>query len=238
MSTEEIPAATTRRYGRAVFLSTTAAGLSALVWADPLWRILSPATNVLPSALRRELPTGGWRIYTVAPTMPVFHPAHWRLEVYGQVERPISLSYDNLRRLPHAEQTSDFHCVTGWTVRNVRWGGVRLSHLLELVRPKRTARALWFVSAEDPYMDSLTLEQASLPDAMLAYDMDGTPLSRAHGAPLRMVIPEMYGYKNTKWVSKIIVSDTAVDGYWEQRGYDRDAWVGHSNKRRFGRPQG
>ncbi len=52
---------------------------------------------------------------------------------------------------------------------------------------------------------------------MLAYDMDGQPLSRAHGAPLRMVIPEMYGYKNTKWVNKIVVSDTAIDGYWEQR---------------------
>ena len=65
---------------------------------------------------------------------------------------------------------------------------------------------------------------------MLAYEMDGKPLNREHGAPVRVVIPDMYGYKNVKWVERIeLVADAASLGYWEQRGYDRDAWVGRSN---------
>jgi DMSO/TMAO reductase YedYZ molybdopterin-dependent catalytic subunit len=64
---------------------------------------------------------------------------------------------------------------------------------------------------------------------MLAYEMDGKPLSRAHGAPVRVVIPEMYGYKNTKWVEEIVAAPKAIQGYWERNGYDVDAWVGRSN---------
>ena len=93
------------------------------------------------------------------------------------------------------------------------------------------AHALRFISAERPYEDSLTLGQASLADAMLAYEMDGRPLEREHGAPARVVIPEMYGYKNVKWVERIEVVAKAVDGFWERLGYDRNAWVGHSNGR-------
>jgi len=59
--------------------------------------------------------------------------------------------------------------------------------------------------------------------------MDGEPLTRPHGAPTRLVIPQMYGYKNVKWVERIVVLDREVDGYWEERGYDRNAWVGRSN---------
>ena len=75
----------------------------------------------------------------------------------------------------------------------------------------------------------LTLEQAYLDDAMLAYEMDGKPLRREPRAPVRVVIPEMYGYKNVKWVERIVVARRAQLGYWEQRGYDVDAWVGRSN---------
>jgi DMSO/TMAO reductase YedYZ molybdopterin-dependent catalytic subunit len=206
-----------------------AGGLSSLVWARPFWRFVSPATDVLPASVRQVLPAGGWRIYTVAATMPVFNPATWRLKIDGLVERPLELTYADLRALPRAEQVSDFHCVTGWSVKNVHWGGVRFRDLLAAAKPLPAAKALAFVSAEQPYVDSLTLEQAYLKDAMLAYEMDGQPLPRPHGAPARVVIPEMYGYKNTKWVERIVVTNRPVDGYWELRGYDRNAWVGHSN---------
>jgi DMSO/TMAO reductase YedYZ molybdopterin-dependent catalytic subunit len=203
--------------------------VSSLYWAQPFWRLINPVTDILPSPLRSALPRGGWRIYTIAATMPVFRPKTWRLRIHGLVDNPLELSHSELRALPRAEQVSDFHCVTGWTVRDVRWGGVRFADLLAAAKPHREAKALWFVSAEEPYLDSLTLEQALLPDAMLAYEMDGEPLARAHGAPTRVVIPDMYGYKNTKWVHEIVVGDRVIDGYWEQRGYDRDAWVGRSN---------
>ena len=228
MSIEPIPDSALRPYGRRAFLAVVAGGLSSLFWARPLWRLLSPATELLPSQVRSVLPSG-WRIYTVAATMPVFDPKRWRLRIDGLVARPLTLSYEQLRALPRAEQTSDFHCVTGWSVKNVHWAGVRFHDLLAAAGPQPSAGALTFVSAERPYVDSLTLEEAYLKEAMLAYEMDGKPLSRPHGAPMRVVIPEMYGYKNVKWVERIVVTDRPLDGYWELRGYDRDAWVGHSN---------
>ena len=218
-----------RPYGRRTFLAVTAAGLSSLVWAEPAWRLVSGAARPLQDALPAGIVPSGWRIYTVASSMPRFDPATWRLRVEGEVASPLSLSYDELRRLPRAEQVSTFHCVTGWSVKNVHWAGVRFSDVLAAAQPSAAAHALTFVSAEQPYTDSLTLEQARLGDTMLAYEMDGKPLSRAHGAPVRVVIPEMYGYKNVKWVERIVVSANADAGYWEQRGYDVDAWVGKSN---------
>jgi DMSO/TMAO reductase YedYZ molybdopterin-dependent catalytic subunit len=222
-----------RPYGRRAFLGLVAGGLSALFWAQPAWHrareVLRTAGSILPSELADLVPSRGWRIYTVASTMPVFDAAKWRLRIDGLVERPLTISYEELLALPHAEQVSTFHCVTGWTVEGVHWKGVRFRDLLAPAEPRPEARALRFVSAEKPYQDSLTLEQALLPDAMLAYEMDGQSLTRPHGAPVRVVLPEMYGYKNVKWVNRIELTAKAVDGYWEGLGYDRDAWVGHSN---------
>jgi DMSO/TMAO reductase YedYZ molybdopterin-dependent catalytic subunit len=215
-----------KRYGRGAFLGITGLGLSSLFWGKPVWdALVHPLTEALPPALQPS----GWRIYTVASTMPTFDRAAWRLRIEGLVDRPQTLSYDELRALPRAEQTSTFHCVTGWSVHNVRWAGVRFRDLLAGARPHASASVLQFVSAEQPYVDTLTLEQALLHDAMLAYEMDGKPLAREHGAPVRVVIPEMYGYKNVKWVERIVVGDQVEPGYWEQRGYDVDAWVGSSN---------
>jgi len=221
-----------RPYGRRAFLGMLLGGASALFWARPVWHgiegVLSPAADLLPSQVRSIVPSG-WRIYTVADTMPTFDPASWRLRIDGLVERPLTLTYEDLRAMPQARQVTDFHCVTGWSVGHVRWGGVRIRHLLARAKPRAEAGGLAFVSAERPYVDSLTLRQAYLSDVMLAYDMDGQRLRQEHGAPVRLVIPEMYGYKNVKWVERITVTRAPIDGYWEQRGYDRNAWVGRSN---------
>jgi DMSO/TMAO reductase YedYZ molybdopterin-dependent catalytic subunit len=217
------------RVGRGVFLATVGAGLSSLVWGKAAWEGVSGAVTPLASGVAPFLPTTGWRIYSVSDHLPVFEPASWRLGVSGLVGRPLSLDHRELRQLPAVEQVSTFHCVTGWTVKNVRWKGVRIAEILARARPHPSARALRFVSAEKPYDDYLTLEQASLHDVLLAYEQDGKPLSRAHGAPLRLVIPEMYGYKNVKWLERIELVPHAGDGYWEALGYDRDAWVGRSN---------
>src|SRR5919201_1151313 len=221
-------AAEPRRYGRAVFLATVAGGLSSLAWGKPVWshlsRAISPAESLVPL-----LPTGGWRIYTVSGSMPSFDRRTWRLEVGGLVEHKLSLSYEDLRALPRASQVSTFHCVTGWSVQNVHWTGVRLKEIFDRAKPSHGANALQFVSAETPYVDYLTMQQASLHDVMLAYEMNGKPLPREHGAPLRLIIPEMYGYKNVKWLNRIDLVPQAESGYWELLGYDRDAWVGGSN---------
>lgn len=229
MARSEEPADEPRAYGRRGFLAVTGLGLSSLVWGESAWRALDGLRQPLMNALPPAIFPNGWRIYTVASTMPRFDPASWRLEIGGLVDRPQSLTYDELRALPRAEQVSTFHCVTGWTVKDVHWAGVRFRDLLRGASPQPTAAALSFVSAEKPYVDTLTLPEAELPDAMLAYEMDGKPLPREHGAPVRVVIPEMYGYKGVKWVERIELVAVAQPGYWEQRGYDTDAWVGHSN---------
>jgi DMSO/TMAO reductase YedYZ molybdopterin-dependent catalytic subunit len=220
-----------RRLGRAGFIGVVGAGVATLFYGKAISGVTSRLTNPLADAtgLTRLVPSGGWRIYTVANTMPSFDPTNWRLTIDGLVEKPLQLSYQQLLALPKAEQLSTFHCVTGWIVNNVRWGGVRFHDLLAAAAPRQQARALHFISAEKPYDDYLDLRQVSLPNVMLAYEMDGKPLRREHGAPVRVVIPEMYGYKNVKWVERIELVVKPGAGYWENLGYDRNAWIGHSN---------
>jgi DMSO/TMAO reductase YedYZ molybdopterin-dependent catalytic subunit len=218
-----------RPYGRRAFLALLAGGASSFLWAPAASNFLSPLTSAFSQALGNILPVGGWRIYTISGSMPVFDPKAWRLEIGGLVRKPASISYEQLLALPRAHQVSTFHCVTGWTVKDVRWSGVRLKHILQLVDPLPEAKAIRFSSAEEPYNDSLTLAQALLPDVMLGLTLDGHPLSRPHGAPARIVIPEMYGYKGVKWLNKMELLPTQPTGYWEGLGYDQNAWVGRSN---------
>jgi DMSO/TMAO reductase YedYZ molybdopterin-dependent catalytic subunit len=218
-----------RRYGRRIFLGTVAAGVTSLYWGKAAWDHVTGVVSPVAAGLAPILPTGGWRIYTISGHMPVFDPATWRLKIGGLVEQPVSLTYDQLRALPRVEQVSNFHCVTGWSVNNVHWAGVRMDHVLGTARPLDSGHALRFTSMEVPYVDYLTMRQASLRDVLLAYEMDGKPLPREHGAPVRLVIPEMYGYKNVKWLQGIDVVPQLEPGYWENLGYDQDAWVGRSN---------
>lgn len=215
-----------RTIGRAAFLGLLGLGAAGLVGGR---RLLEAAGRVLPDGVSAVVPTSGWRIYTVAARMPDIPPAAYRLRVAGEVERPRTYTLDGLLALGRAEQVSDFHCVTGWSVEDVRWAGVRLGDLLADVRPLPHGRFLRFVSAEAPYDDWLTLEQGLLPDVLLAAELDGRPLPRPHGAPVRLVVPRMYGYKSVKWVTRIEVRSDLGRGYWEQRGYDADAWVGGSS---------
>ncbi|MGH2668292.1 MAG: molybdopterin-dependent oxidoreductase, partial [bacterium] len=134
-----------RPYGRRAFLGVVAVGLSSLVWGESAWRALSSALNPVAARLPGldGLPSlaGGWRIYNVNPPMPRFDRTTWRLRIEGLVEKPVELSYEELRALPRAEQVSDFHCVTGWSVENVRWTGVRFRDLLAPARPLPSAKA-------------------------------------------------------------------------------------------------
>ena len=214
-----------RLIGRGAFLGLLGAGAIGVFYARG---VTDGVSRLVPGALSAIVPSSGWRIYTIADQMPNIAPSDYRLTVTGQTSGSATLTLDELKALPRTEQVSDFHCVTGWSVSKVNWAGVRLGDLLDHVGG-RAAPALRFVSAEEPYDDWLTRDQALLPDVMLAYEMDGLPLSRPHGAPVRLVMPQMYGYKSVKWVQRIELAGAASDGYWEQRGYDSDAWVGRSN---------
>ena len=215
-----------RLIGRAGFLGLLGAGVAGLFFARDF---TDAAGRVVPKQVSSAVPASGWRIYTIASVMPDIAPVDYRLTVAGLAGKPASFTLADLKSMPRADQVSDFHCVTGWSVDDVHWGGVRLKDVLERVAPAKSVTSLRFVSAEEPYEDSLTLEQALLPDVMLAYEMDHAPISRPHGAPVRLVMPRMYGYKGVKWVTRIELRSDIVPGYWERHGYDTDAWVGDSN---------
>lgn len=170
--------------------------------------------------------TREFRIYTVTPHIPEFDPAAYRLVVDGLVRRPLSLSWDEVRALPEVEERSDFHCVSGWGVADVLWHGFRVAELLRRCEPLPQARYITFYSLDGVYTDSLSLDQATAPGVLLAWRMFGRDLKPPHGRPLRLVVPQMYGYKGVKWVYRLELTERQHVGYWEQRGYPVDAYIG------------
>ncbi len=183
------------------------------------------------TGLTSLLPLGRFRFYTVTGGFPHRDRRAYTLQVHGLVERPLTLSYAQLVNMPSTLLLRDFQCVTGWRVPNVHWTGVRLSDLLDRAGVKPEARALRFVSFDGAYTESLTLEQARRPDVMVAYELQDSPLSSDHGGPVRLYVAPMYGYKSCKWLESIELTADVEPGYWEERGYDVDGWVGRSNGR-------
>ena len=118
----------------------------------------------------------------------------------------------------------DFQCVTGWRVPDVHWEGVKLSDVLDTVGVTPGAVALSFESYDGTDSESLTLDQARLPDVIVAYRMLGAPVTTEHGGPVRLYVAPMFGYKSLKWLSAIHVVDRVIPGYWEENGYPVNGW--------------
>jgi DMSO/TMAO reductase YedYZ molybdopterin-dependent catalytic subunit len=185
-----------------------------------------------PTGLLSLLPLGDtFRFYSVTDGAPTRTATNYRLGVSGLVTNPATYTLRDLQRMPQISLVRDFQCVTGWRVPQVHWRGVRLSHLLDIAAPSSDATAIRFTSFDGTYTESLTLEQARLPDVIVALQMLGGPVSHNHGGPVRLYVAPMYGYKSAKWLSGIELTREVVPGYWEHRGYDIDGFVGKSNGR-------
>jgi DMSO/TMAO reductase YedYZ molybdopterin-dependent catalytic subunit len=222
--------------GRRVVLGMLGLGAAGVVFGDPIQSrvesALRPVTQNDPTGLSSFLPTAGrFRIYSVTRHFPERSREEYRLTVDGMVERPLSLTYDDLLARPQTDLTLDFQCVTGWRVPDVPWTGVRLSELLDEAGVAEGATHLRIWSFDGAYTESLTLDQARRDDVIAAHRMLDGPVSREHGGPVRLYVGPMYGYKSLKWLERIEVVDQLHEGYWEVRGYDVDAWVGRSNGR-------
>ena len=107
----------------------------------------------------------------------------------------------------------------------MHWEGVRLSDLLDSVGLRPEASALSFESYDGADTESLTLDQARLPDVLVAYRMLGAPVTTEHGGPVRLYVAPMFGYKSLKWLSAIRVVDQVEPGFWEQNGYPVNGWA-------------
>jgi DMSO/TMAO reductase YedYZ molybdopterin-dependent catalytic subunit len=157
---------------------------------------------------------------------PDVSPRNWRLELGGLVDRPLSLSLDDLRALPAVEGFATLACIDnpagGDLIGNAFWRGVGLADLLRAAGVRDGAVDVVFTASDD-YVDSISIERAMMPGCMLAYEMNGMPLNSAHGAPLRLIVPGLFGLKNVKWIARIDVAASDVKGYWQRRGWDDTA---------------
>jgi DMSO/TMAO reductase YedYZ molybdopterin-dependent catalytic subunit len=225
----------TTAVGRRVFFGMAGVGAAGILFGSNVQRVIGNVLSPLTAgggALASLIPGGDtFRIYTITGFLPQVAPSQYRLQIGGLVDKPMTLSLADLQSLPRTQLVRPFQCVTGWRVPNVHWEGVQLSHLLDAAGVKPQAKAISFTSFDGAYTESLTLDQALRPDVIVADRMLGGPVTTEHGGPVRMYIAPMYGYKSTKWLSGIQLVDNVMPGYWEQNGYDVDAWVGRSNGR-------
>jgi DMSO/TMAO reductase YedYZ molybdopterin-dependent catalytic subunit len=159
-------------------------------------------------------------------TPPAFNPQRWTLKVVGEVEHPLTLSWEQVLSLPSSTSVSDFHCVTSWSRVDNRWEGVAFRTIAELVHPKPQAG---YVIGEDNqgYTANLPLEALMDDDVLLAYKHDGHDLEAIHGGPLRLVVPKRYGWKSVKWLRTLYFRAQDEPGFWEVRGYSNtaDPWT-------------
>jgi DMSO/TMAO reductase YedYZ molybdopterin-dependent catalytic subunit len=146
----------------------------------------------------------------------------WKLRIHGEVDRPLTLDFRDFMKLPQVEDTCDVHCVTGWTLLDSHWTGVRLKTLLDLAKARERARFVIF-EASAGYTSNIPMTEALKTNVILAHSFSGAPLPRAHGAPVRALVPDRYFYKSAKWVQGLKLTFQDEPGYWERGGYSNSA---------------
>jgi len=173
-----------------------------------------------------ELPVGQtrtakWPVLDlgILPEVPL---EQWELRVDGACAAPFTLRFDELLALEQVDDVSDFHCVTTWSRLGLRWCGVRVSDLLALAEPSTGATHL-MCHGYDEYSTNLALAEALKPDVLLVHRVDGGPLPREHGGPVRMITPQLYAWKGAKWIRRLELMIGDREGFWEERGYSMTA---------------
>ncbi|MCX7771084.1 MAG: molybdopterin-dependent oxidoreductase [Proteobacteria bacterium] len=148
---------------------------------------------------------------------------NWKLTVSGLCKNPRSFDLNFLKSLKKTIQVSRMKCVECWSAK-AKWGGFRAKELFDIVKPKNEAKYLYVYSADD-YYEYIPIEVISHPRTLFVYEMNDAPLPDEHGAPLRLIIPSKYGYKNVKTIIKLEFIEKDGVGYWSQFGYSRDATI-------------
>ncbi len=218
-----------------ILIAASVAGTLGAHWAQGAARRATAVAQTLFARIR-ELPaeiTPNAQFYVVSKNPPGFDPTldvrKWSLEVGGLVARPRRFSYDELRTMPAVDQVQTLECISnevgGDLMSTAKWRGVRLRDVLgQTGGPGSTAVQVAFRCA-DGYSESIPVGEAMNPSTILAYEMNGEPLPTAHGFPLRLLIPGLYGMKNPKWITKIEVVSYDFQGYWEASGWSDEAVV-------------
>ncbi|MCY8423890.1 sulfite oxidase-like oxidoreductase [Bacillus vallismortis] len=170
----------------------------------------------------------------VTTSFPVLHTgnvpyyedmAKWNLQIYGLVDHPMLLSFEDVKAFPQYESKNDIHCVTGWSRLDNVWQGVRARDLAEKAGVKEEAGYV-ILHAEEGWTTNLPLNDFLAETSLLAYAHNGEPLTPEHGFPLRGVFPHLYFWKSAKWLRGIQFTKENHPGFWEQNGYHMrgDPW--------------
>jgi len=155
-------------------------------------------------------------------SVPPVDLARWDFRAWGEVDAPLTLTWDQLHALPRKTQTVDIHCVTRWSKLDTTWEGVPTSAILELARVRPSASHV-VAHCEQGYTTNLPLAVLADDDVILADTYDGKPLEPEHGWPLRLLVPKRYFWKSAKWVRGLEFLDHDERGFWERYGYHNDA---------------
>jgi DMSO/TMAO reductase YedYZ molybdopterin-dependent catalytic subunit len=192
---------------------------------ESLERVLLRHTSMDIPRSSAKLAGNAFPSYFVSQHVPEWDEATrglWRLEVGGLVKTPLKLSLDDLSALPRIGYKLDHFCVEGWTAVATRQG-VRLSDLARLAGVQPQAKYVDFQSFDDDYHESWDIESAMHPQTLIVYAQDGRYLNSAYGAPARVYSPVKIGYKNTKYLTRILFLPERNGGYWSDQGYE---WYG------------
>ncbi len=178
---------------------------------------------------RKRVPPGQY----VTQKWPVLHYSsvprtdlsRWDFSVSGEVEQPLSLSWEEFQALPHASVHTDIHCVTRWSRLDAEFAGVPIRAILERARPSSGARFV-LAHCEQGYTANLPLDVLDDDDVLLADSADGAPLTPEHGWPLRLLVPKRYFWKSAKWLRGLEFLAQDRPGFWERYGYhnEGDPW--------------
>ena len=177
-------------------------------------------------AVAERIPPGQYRTekfpvlhYGSVPTTDL---ATWDFRVFGEVDNPLTLTWDQLKALPRKTVETDIHCVTRWSKLDTVWEGVPIQEILQLAQVRPTARFV-VAHSEQGYTANLPLEVLDDDDVMLADTFGGKPLEAEHGWPLRLLVPKRYFWKSAKWIRglEFIAQDRL--GFWERYGYNNNA---------------
>ncbi len=179
-----------------------------------------------------QIQTTKWPVLHYS-AVPRIDTRHWTLRVFGEVERPLEITWDELQSLPAQDVLCDIHCVTTWSRFDNIFRGVSVVALLERagVTPGAT-HAL--IHAAPDYTTNLPLADLRLPANLVATHHNGEPLSAEHGGPARLLVPHLYFWKSAKWLTGIELMEGDDPGFWERNGYHMrgDPWA----EERYGRP--
>ena len=179
-----------------------------------------------------QLPPGqrevkDWPVLDLGMT-PEISREDWHLTINGLVKNSMELNWNSFLKLPQIEDISDFHCVTTWSRFKNHWKGVRLIDIANHAGLLPNVKHILFEGYDSdpfgvPYTTNIPLEEGLKPDVLLVYEWEGKPLPKEHGGPVRVITPQLYAWKGTKWIKKITFSENDVPGFWEVRGYSNSA---------------